>query len=107
MDHIPVGEIASQLPMFIDPTTIVDNVLAGYWDAADALGNSPYVGDPEGLWDANAMALLMAAFTEGDRALGYWGAVGSLISVPEVRPRRHLRVSGQPRARASSVRPEM
>jgi hypothetical protein len=28
---------------------IVDNVLAGYWDAADALGNSPYVGDPEGL----------------------------------------------------------
>jgi hypothetical protein len=41
MDHIPVGEIASQLPMFIDPTTIVDNVLAGYWDAADALGNSP------------------------------------------------------------------
>jgi hypothetical protein len=52
MDHIPVGEIASQLPMFIDPTTIVDNVLAGYWDAADALGNSPYVGDPEGLWDA-------------------------------------------------------
>jgi hypothetical protein len=51
MDHIPVGEIASQLPMFIDPTMIVDNVLAGYWDAADALGNSPYVGDPEGLWE--------------------------------------------------------
>jgi hypothetical protein len=50
-DHIPVGEIASQLPMFIDPTMIVDNVLAGYWDAADALGNSPYVGDPEGLWE--------------------------------------------------------
>jgi hypothetical protein len=49
MDHIPVGEIASQLPMFIDPTMIVDNVLAGYWDAADALGNSPYVGDPDGL----------------------------------------------------------
>ena len=35
--------------MFIDPTVIVDNVLAGYWDAADALDNSPYVGDPEGL----------------------------------------------------------
>ena len=49
MDHIPVGEIASQLPMFIDPTMIVDNVLAGYWDAADALGNSRHVGDPEGL----------------------------------------------------------
>jgi hypothetical protein len=28
MDHIPVGEIGSQLPMFIDPTMIVDNVLA-------------------------------------------------------------------------------
>jgi hypothetical protein len=41
MDHIPVGEIASQLPMFIDPTMIVDNVLAGYWDAADALGQQP------------------------------------------------------------------
>jgi hypothetical protein len=27
--------------MFIDPTMTVDNVLAGYWDAADALGNSP------------------------------------------------------------------
>jgi hypothetical protein len=67
MDHIPVGEIDSQLPMFIDPTMIVDNVLAGYWDAADALGNSPNVGDPEGLWERNAMALLMAAFTEGDR----------------------------------------
>lgn len=51
MDHIPVGEIASQLPMFIDPTMIVDNVLAGHWDAADALGNSPYVGDPEGQWE--------------------------------------------------------
>jgi hypothetical protein len=51
MDHIPVGEIGSQLPMFIDPTMIVDNVLAGYLDAADALGNSPYVGDPEGLWE--------------------------------------------------------
>ena len=50
MDHVPVGEIASQLPMFIDPTMIVDNVLAGYWDAADALDSSPYVGDPEGLW---------------------------------------------------------
>jgi hypothetical protein len=43
MDHIPGGEIASQLPMFIDPTMIVDSVLAGSWDAADALGNSPYV----------------------------------------------------------------
>jgi hypothetical protein len=51
MDHIPVGEIASQLPMFIDPTMILDNVLAGYWDAADAVGNSPYVADPEGLWE--------------------------------------------------------
>ena len=37
--------------MFIDPTMIVDNVLAGYWDAGDALGNSPYVGDPDGLWE--------------------------------------------------------
>ena len=73
MDHIPVGEIGSQLPMFIDPTMIVDNVLAGYRDAADALGNSTYVGDPED-GNANAMALLMATFTEGDRrnrALGY------------------------------------
>jgi hypothetical protein len=51
MHHIPVGEIASQLPMLIDPTMIVDNALAGYWDAADALGNSPYVGDPDGLWE--------------------------------------------------------
>jgi GNAT superfamily N-acetyltransferase len=51
MDHIPVGEIAFQLPMFIDPTMIVDNVLAGYRDATDAPGNSPYVGDPEGLWE--------------------------------------------------------
>jgi hypothetical protein len=62
---------------------------------------------PRAYGNANAMALLMAAFTDGDRALGYWDAVGSLISVPEVRPRRHLRVSGQRRAPASSVRPEM
>ena len=41
MDHIPIGEIGSQLPMFIDPTMIVDNVLAGYWDAADAPGQQP------------------------------------------------------------------
>lgn len=35
---------------------------------------------PRAYGNANAMALLMAAFTEGDRrnrALGYWGAVGS------------------------------
>ena len=48
MDHIPVGEIASQLPMCIDPTMTVDNMLAGYRDAADAQGNSPCVGDPTG-----------------------------------------------------------
>jgi MFS family permease len=74
MDHIPVGEIGSQLPMFIDPTMIVDNVLAGYWDAADALGNSPYVGDPEGLWERKRDG---AAHGRRNRALGYWGAVGS------------------------------
>jgi hypothetical protein len=66
MDHI-LGEIASQLPMFIDPTMILDNVLAGYWDAADALGNSPTSLTPRAYGNANAMALLMAAFTEGDR----------------------------------------
>lgn len=35
---------------------------------------------PRAYGNANAMALLMTAFTEGDRhnrALGYWGAVGS------------------------------
>jgi MFS family permease len=35
---------------------------------------------PRAYGNANALALLMAAFTEGDRrnrALGYWGAVGS------------------------------
>ena len=77
MDHIPVGEIASQLPMFIDPTTIVDNVLAGYWDAADALGNSPYVGDPEGLWERKRDGAAHGRLHRGDRALGYWGALGS------------------------------
>jgi hypothetical protein len=51
MDHTPVGDIASQPPMFIDPTMILDNVLAGYSNADNALGNSPYVPDPEGLWE--------------------------------------------------------
>ena len=32
---------------------------------------------PRAYGNANTTALLMAAFTEGDRALGYWGAVGS------------------------------
>jgi hypothetical protein len=82
MDHIPVGEIASQLPMFIDPTMIVDNVLAGYWDAADALGNSPYVGDPDGLSLDSPIGLGCWARTSaevgGRRGLGgqpLWGRV--------------------------------
>jgi hypothetical protein len=104
MDHIPVGEIASQLPMFIDPTMIVDNVLAGYWDAADALATAPMSVTPRAYGNANAMALLMAAFTEGDRrnrALGYWGAVGSVsqllggVNVPLASSRspRHARAT--------------
>jgi hypothetical protein len=51
MDHIPVGEIAS-----------------------DALGNRPMSVTPRAYGNANATALLMAAFTEADRrsrALGY------------------------------------
>jgi MFS family permease len=39
---------------------------------------------PRAYGNANAMALLMAAFTEGDRrnrALGYWGAVGSAVAI--------------------------
>jgi hypothetical protein len=44
--------------MFIDPTMIIDNVLAGYWDAADAVGNSPYVADPEGLWERKRDVLM-------------------------------------------------
>jgi hypothetical protein len=85
MDHIPAGEIASQLPMFTDPTTIVDNELAGYWDAADALGNSPCVGDPEGVWERKRDGAAHGRLHRGrppqprPRLLGAVGSAGAIV----------------------------
>jgi hypothetical protein len=66
MDHI-LGEIASQLPMFIDPTRSSTTCWPATGTPPTPWATAPTSVTPRAYGNANAMALLMAAFTEGDR----------------------------------------